>query len=292
MEPGYAARVWLHHHTVLLPRATRPEWRDPAPQSHGLCVSYLAVLSDSPWTNTSGSCKGRCFELQEIGPPDCRCDNLCKSYSSCCHDFDELCLKTGMQLLGPPASMRCLKPPAAIHSGTATCLFPNQTVGFSFVSRIIVTCMTSTPNVTVISTEGPPKGRRFFCSYSHYLVVSEESVVRLFFFFFHLYHFCVLLSIPHSLLGHMAWNYASLKFLFFFFLFLISVCPSVSLSACLPAFLSVCLSKLSMHVCTVSSICFISSYLIVTFGLPWHYSPFSMQVENHYGILLGIIGSG
>ncbi|KAB0407555.1 hypothetical protein E2I00_019465 [Balaenoptera physalus] len=53
------------------------------------------VLSDSPWTNTSGSCKGRCFELQEVGPPDCRCDNLCKSYSSCCHDFDELCLKTG-----------------------------------------------------------------------------------------------------------------------------------------------------------------------------------------------------
>ncbi|EPY79686.1 hypothetical protein CB1_000902024 [Camelus ferus] len=52
------------------------------------------VLSDSPWTNTSGSCKGRCFELQEVGPPDCRCDNLCKSYSSCCHDFDELCLKT------------------------------------------------------------------------------------------------------------------------------------------------------------------------------------------------------
>ncbi|GAB5584202.1 ectonucleotide pyrophosphatase/phosphodiesterase family member 2 isoform X5 [Prionailurus iriomotensis] len=54
----------------------------------------VGVLSDSPWTNTSGSCKGRCFELQEIGPPDCRCDNLCKSYSSCCHDFDELCLKT------------------------------------------------------------------------------------------------------------------------------------------------------------------------------------------------------
>ncbi|XP_019497663.1 PREDICTED: ectonucleotide pyrophosphatase/phosphodiesterase family member 2 isoform X3 [Hipposideros armiger] len=52
------------------------------------------VLSDSPWTNTSGSCRGRCFELQEVGPPDCRCDNLCKSYSSCCHDFDELCLKT------------------------------------------------------------------------------------------------------------------------------------------------------------------------------------------------------
>ncbi|KAF4022515.1 hypothetical protein G4228_014026 [Cervus hanglu yarkandensis] len=53
------------------------------------------VLSDSPSINISGSCKGRCFELQEAGPPDCRCDNLCKSYSSCCLDFDELCLKTG-----------------------------------------------------------------------------------------------------------------------------------------------------------------------------------------------------
>ncbi|XP_050001180.1 autotaxin [Alexandromys fortis] len=65
-------------------RIKRAEW-DEGP---------LTELSDSPWTNTSGSCKGRCFELQEVGPPDCRCDNLCKSYSSCCHDFDELCLKT------------------------------------------------------------------------------------------------------------------------------------------------------------------------------------------------------
>ncbi|XP_074841730.1 autotaxin isoform X2 [Carettochelys insculpta] len=54
----------------------------------------VSVLSDSPWISTSGSCKGRCFELQEAEPPGCRCDNLCKSYNSCCYDFDELCLKT------------------------------------------------------------------------------------------------------------------------------------------------------------------------------------------------------
>ncbi|XP_009874713.1 PREDICTED: ectonucleotide pyrophosphatase/phosphodiesterase family member 2-like, partial [Apaloderma vittatum] len=54
----------------------------------------VSVLSDSPWISTSGSCKNRCFELQEAEPPGCRCDNLCKSYNSCCFDFDELCLKT------------------------------------------------------------------------------------------------------------------------------------------------------------------------------------------------------
>ncbi|KAM4705715.1 autotaxin isoform 2-T2 [Rhinophrynus dorsalis] len=54
-----------------------------------------SVLSDSPWISTTGSCKGRCFELDEAEAPACRCDNLCKSYSSCCQDFDEICLKTG-----------------------------------------------------------------------------------------------------------------------------------------------------------------------------------------------------
>ncbi|XP_016359509.1 ectonucleotide pyrophosphatase/phosphodiesterase family member 2-like [Sinocyclocheilus anshuiensis] len=42
----------------------------------------------------SGSCKGRCFELKEAEPPSCRCDNLCKTYLSCCSDFDKQCLKT------------------------------------------------------------------------------------------------------------------------------------------------------------------------------------------------------
>uniref|UniRef100_A0A4W3ID50 Ectonucleotide pyrophosphatase/phosphodiesterase 2 n=1 Tax=Callorhinchus milii TaxID=7868 RepID=A0A4W3ID50_CALMI len=46
-------------------------------------------------TSSAGSCRGRCFELQEATPPNCRCDNLCKSYNSCCLDFDQLCLKTG-----------------------------------------------------------------------------------------------------------------------------------------------------------------------------------------------------
>uniref|UniRef100_A0A7N6A0C1 SMB domain-containing protein n=1 Tax=Anabas testudineus TaxID=64144 RepID=A0A7N6A0C1_ANATE len=44
---------------------------------------------------TSGSCKNRCFELDELEPPNCRCDNLCKTYNSCCSDFDQLCLRTG-----------------------------------------------------------------------------------------------------------------------------------------------------------------------------------------------------
>lgn len=51
-----------------------------------------SVLSDSPRINTSGSCKNRCFELEDA--PGCRCDNLCKSYTNCCPDFEELCLKT------------------------------------------------------------------------------------------------------------------------------------------------------------------------------------------------------
>uniref|UniRef100_A0AAZ3QS80 SMB domain-containing protein n=1 Tax=Oncorhynchus tshawytscha TaxID=74940 RepID=A0AAZ3QS80_ONCTS len=50
--------------------------------------------SDSPWISTSGSCQNRCFELDEAEPPNCRCDNLCKTYNSCCQDFDEHCLRT------------------------------------------------------------------------------------------------------------------------------------------------------------------------------------------------------
>uniref|UniRef100_A0A8C1VBT6 SMB domain-containing protein n=1 Tax=Cyprinus carpio TaxID=7962 RepID=A0A8C1VBT6_CYPCA len=57
-------------------------------QTDELCVC-VCVLSDF-----SGSCKGRCFELKEAEPPNCRCDNLCKTYLSCCSDFDEQCLKT------------------------------------------------------------------------------------------------------------------------------------------------------------------------------------------------------
>ncbi|XP_035258742.1 ectonucleotide pyrophosphatase/phosphodiesterase family member 2-like [Anguilla anguilla] len=54
---------------------------------------HSEFLSDSPWISTSGSCKNRCFELKEAEAPNCRCDNLCKTYYSCCSDFDEHCLK-------------------------------------------------------------------------------------------------------------------------------------------------------------------------------------------------------
>uniref|UniRef100_A0A3Q2PFP6 Ectonucleotide pyrophosphatase/phosphodiesterase 2 n=1 Tax=Fundulus heteroclitus TaxID=8078 RepID=A0A3Q2PFP6_FUNHE len=52
----------------------------------------LPVVSE--WVSTAGSCKGRCFELEVADPPGCRCDNLCKTYLSCCSDFDAHCLKT------------------------------------------------------------------------------------------------------------------------------------------------------------------------------------------------------
>ncbi|XP_068612500.1 autotaxin [Brachionichthys hirsutus] len=48
-----------------------------------------------PYLPTSGSCRSRCFELVEAEPPNCRCDNLCKTYNGCCSDFDHLCLRTG-----------------------------------------------------------------------------------------------------------------------------------------------------------------------------------------------------
>ncbi|XP_072536319.1 autotaxin isoform X2 [Salminus brasiliensis] len=70
-----------------------------------VCLAYVLSRSsktgtsdhlqaDSLYDSTSGSCKNRCFELQEAEPPNCRCDNLCKTYNSCCSDFDEHCLKT------------------------------------------------------------------------------------------------------------------------------------------------------------------------------------------------------
>ncbi|KAG7251906.1 hypothetical protein CRUP_031634, partial [Coryphaenoides rupestris] len=48
----------------------------------------------SAYVASSGSCRNRCFELQESEPPHCRCDNLCKTYHGCCSDFDQLCLRT------------------------------------------------------------------------------------------------------------------------------------------------------------------------------------------------------
>uniref|UniRef100_A0A8C9WCC7 Ectonucleotide pyrophosphatase/phosphodiesterase 2 n=1 Tax=Scleropages formosus TaxID=113540 RepID=A0A8C9WCC7_SCLFO len=50
-------------------------------------------LSPTP-SSTAGSCRNRCFELAEAETPNCRCDNLCKTYNNCCLDFDTYCLKT------------------------------------------------------------------------------------------------------------------------------------------------------------------------------------------------------
>uniref|UniRef100_A0A8C8DTV4 Ectonucleotide pyrophosphatase/phosphodiesterase 2 n=1 Tax=Oryzias sinensis TaxID=183150 RepID=A0A8C8DTV4_9TELE len=50
--------------------------------------------SSPPYAPMSGSCRSRCFELVEVEPPSCRCDNLCKTYHGCCSDFDQLCLRT------------------------------------------------------------------------------------------------------------------------------------------------------------------------------------------------------
>ncbi|XP_043972659.1 ectonucleotide pyrophosphatase/phosphodiesterase family member 2-like isoform X3 [Gambusia affinis] len=50
--------------------------------------------SGSLYIPTSGSCRNRCYELVEAKPPNCRCDNLCKTYNSCCSDFNQLCLRT------------------------------------------------------------------------------------------------------------------------------------------------------------------------------------------------------
>uniref|UniRef100_A0A667Z7E2 Ectonucleotide pyrophosphatase/phosphodiesterase 2 n=1 Tax=Myripristis murdjan TaxID=586833 RepID=A0A667Z7E2_9TELE len=55
---------------------------------------HLATRSASSSVALSGSCRSRCFELVEAEPPLCRCDNLCKTYNSCCSDFDQLCLRT------------------------------------------------------------------------------------------------------------------------------------------------------------------------------------------------------
>lgn len=125
----------------------------------------MAVLSDSPWTNTSGSCKGRCFELQEVGPPDCRCDNLCKSYSSCCHDFDELCLKTGMWLLG--ALHVCLAPltKGSVTPGCDTPLLwplPHRRFFSSFLEWLMVVWRTYLVWVTWLNHFFWPGQRRHF----------------------------------------------------------------------------------------------------------------------------------
>uniref|UniRef100_A0A3P9HMX5 Ectonucleotide pyrophosphatase/phosphodiesterase 2 n=1 Tax=Oryzias latipes TaxID=8090 RepID=A0A3P9HMX5_ORYLA len=55
---------------------------------------FSSARSSPPYAPMSGSCRSRCFELVEVEPPSCRCDNLCKTYHGCCSDFDQLCLRT------------------------------------------------------------------------------------------------------------------------------------------------------------------------------------------------------
>uniref|UniRef100_A0A8C7YK71 Ectonucleotide pyrophosphatase/phosphodiesterase 2 n=1 Tax=Oryzias sinensis TaxID=183150 RepID=A0A8C7YK71_9TELE len=63
---------------------------------HSLSTLSVGALTRSspPYAPMSGSCRSRCFELVEVEPPSCRCDNLCKTYHGCCSDFDQLCLRT------------------------------------------------------------------------------------------------------------------------------------------------------------------------------------------------------
>uniref|UniRef100_A0A7N9ASF0 Ectonucleotide pyrophosphatase/phosphodiesterase 2 n=1 Tax=Mastacembelus armatus TaxID=205130 RepID=A0A7N9ASF0_9TELE len=56
--------------------------------------NWEGARSVPQYVPTSGSCRSRCFELVEQEAPHCRCDNLCKTYNSCCSDFDQLCLRT------------------------------------------------------------------------------------------------------------------------------------------------------------------------------------------------------
>uniref|UniRef100_A0A4W6BM90 Ectonucleotide pyrophosphatase/phosphodiesterase 2 n=1 Tax=Lates calcarifer TaxID=8187 RepID=A0A4W6BM90_LATCA len=70
-------------------------WGTDVSRAYVFQASGPAEGGDNPPPHTkAGSCKGRCFELEEAKPPGCRCDNLCKTYYSCCSDFDEHCLKT------------------------------------------------------------------------------------------------------------------------------------------------------------------------------------------------------
>lgn len=73
-------------------------------------LSFLPLArSASQYVPTSGSCRNRCFELVELEPPNCRCDNLCKTYNSCCSDFDQLCLRTGIHyIIHLPMLFSCL----------------------------------------------------------------------------------------------------------------------------------------------------------------------------------------
>uniref|UniRef100_A0A3B5R4L4 Ectonucleotide pyrophosphatase/phosphodiesterase 2 n=1 Tax=Xiphophorus maculatus TaxID=8083 RepID=A0A3B5R4L4_XIPMA len=69
----------------------RPKRLDILPEA----LFLLSAARSLPvYVPTSGSCRNRCYELVEAEAPNCRCDNLCKTYNSCCSDFNQLCLRT------------------------------------------------------------------------------------------------------------------------------------------------------------------------------------------------------
>lgn len=98
-------------------------------------VSFLCPVV-SAYVSSVGSCKDRCFELEEAQPPGCRCDNLCKTYQGCCHDFDTQCLKTGrsdVSLL--PSKYSLLHPTCSVSlifmAIRTSVVIPNQNNSFS-----------------------------------------------------------------------------------------------------------------------------------------------------------------
>ncbi|XP_049585997.1 autotaxin [Syngnathus scovelli] len=81
--------LWL-----LLTNMCRSFVHDRLKRSGADAAARADLHSTSHYVPTSSSCRNRCFELVEMEPPNCRCDNLCKTYNSCCSDFDRLCLRT------------------------------------------------------------------------------------------------------------------------------------------------------------------------------------------------------
>ncbi|RXM35692.1 hypothetical protein EOD39_3948 [Acipenser ruthenus] len=122
MDTVHDSQAFIYHHLNMLERPSTPAIRNVLTAmlqvffvacfafGANVCLGYVynrhrrsedwdeappdPGYHNSPWISTSGSCKGRCFELHEAEPPGCRCDNLCKTYNSCCSDFDEHCLRT------------------------------------------------------------------------------------------------------------------------------------------------------------------------------------------------------
>lgn len=128
---------------------------------------------------------------------------------------------------------------------------------------MIVDCIISVPRVTVVCIRDLPKGGflQLQSLSTGFGSIYGQAFPRP---PLYLHHFYLLLSTPTLTArapGLKLWTFLRVGFFCFNFnfLFLLS--------------------------CPVYSICFISSYYVVTIGLPWCNSPFSVQVESCYGIL-------